>query len=122
MTAEEARIITKRAVIMKYVMQIDNLIRNTADKGEYMAEYTHQTSGGYTRAIETTLATELIDFYTKNGFNVNFKKDSKSTLQISWYEKSDNTKTDESLETKTVEPQIKNDDDEWQSNTNAPMV
>lgn len=85
MTAEEARIITRRSIIVRYTRSIDELIYNAADRGEYFVEYSHKING-YTREIDKFLLDSLTEHYTKNGFSIKLKPESKATLIIQWNE------------------------------------
>lgn len=102
MTAEEARIITRRAVIVRYTRHIDEMIYNAADRGEYSVEYTHKMNG-YSAEIDQFLLDSLMEHYTKNGFTIKLKNKSKAILVIQWNE----TKEDEQPKT----PQITEDKD-----------
>ena len=100
MTADEARIITRRSIIVRYTRSIDEMIYNAADRGEYSVEYSHKVNG-YSREIDKFLLESLTEHYTKNGFTIKLKSDSKTILVIQWNE----TKEDEQPKT----PQITED-------------
>ena len=85
MTAEEARIITRRAVIVRYTRSIDEMIYNAADRGEYSVEYTHKING-CVKEIGKFLLESLTEHYTKNGFTIELKNESKTILVIQWNE------------------------------------
>lgn len=85
MTAEEARIITRRAVIVRYTRSIDEFIYNAAECGKYSVEYTHKNNGRLAE-IDEFLLENLLEHYTKNGFSIKLKDGSKTILVIQWNE------------------------------------
>lgn len=86
MTAEEARTISRRAVIIRYVKTIDEKIYSAAERGEYYIEYGNKDSYGNNKDFEQPVLQEIIKHYLNDGFHAVPKKDSKSRLIISWNE------------------------------------
>ena len=86
MTAEEARTISRRAVIIKYVKSIDEKIYAAAERGEYYIEYANKDSYGNNKDFEQPVLQEIIKHYLNDGFHAVPKKDYKSRLIISWNE------------------------------------
>lgn len=86
MTAEEARTISRRAVIIKYVKSIDEKIYAAAERGEYYIEYGNKDSYGNNKDFEQPVLQEIIKHYINDGFRAYTKKDSNSRLIVSWNE------------------------------------
>lgn len=109
MTAEDARLITQRAILVRYIKAIDELVFSSADRGDYTVEYVYKVNG-YTRDMDSFLADSLVEHYTKNGFKCLMK--SKSTLTLCWKESTENseddTKTETDEDTTPNSPQIIN--------------
>lgn len=105
MTAEEARTISRRAVIIKYVKSIDEKIYAAAERGEYYIEYANKDSYGNNKDFEQPVLQEIIKHYLNDGFHAFPKKDSKSRLMVAWNEPvTPEIKIKE--KTKEVQPQI----------------
>jgi hypothetical protein len=105
MTAEEARTISRRAVIIRYVKTIDEKIYAAAERGEYYIEYVNKDSYGNFKDFEQPVLQEIIKHYLNDGFRAYPKKDSKCRFMVAWNEPvTPEIKIKE--EVKEVQPQI----------------
>lgn len=89
MTAEEARSITKAALVnYALVAKIDKEIEKAAEKGKYQLTYNFTDSYGYKRTISREEYTTLCDRYEKVGFKVTrgVIREENTSLQLSWYD------------------------------------
>lgn len=89
MTAEEARSITKAALVNYALLaKIDKEIEKAARDGKYEVKYSFVDSYGYGRPISKEEYTTLCDRYEKVGFRVTrgLLREENSSLQLSWYD------------------------------------
>ena len=89
MTAEEARSITKAALVNYALLaKIDKEIEKAASEGKYQLTYNFQDSYGYKKPISKEKYTTLCDRYEKVGFNVTrgVIQEENPSLQLSWYD------------------------------------
>ena len=89
MTAEEARAITKAALVNYAILaDIDRQIEKAAKEGKYQLTFYFMDSYGYRKTMSKEEYTALCDRYEKVGFNVTrglIRKENPS-LQLSWYD------------------------------------
>ena len=85
MTAEEARTITKAALVNYALLaKIDKEIEKAAREGKYQLTYNFMNSHGLSKEEYTSLC----DRYEKVGFNVTrgLIREENPSLQLSWYD------------------------------------
>jgi hypothetical protein len=89
MTAEEARNITKAALVNYALLaKIDKEIEKAARDGKYQVTYNFTDSYGYKKGISKEEYTTLCDRYEKVGFKVTrgLIREENPSLQLSWYD------------------------------------
>ena len=89
MTAEEARSITKAALVNYALLaKIDKEIEKAARDGKYQVAYYFTDSYGYKRTISKEEYTTLCDRYEKVGFKVTrgVIQEENPSLLLSWYD------------------------------------
>lgn len=89
MTAEEARSITKAALVNYTLLaKIDKEIEKAAKDGKYQITYKFVDSYGYTKPASKVEYTTLCDRYEKVGFKVmrGLIREENVSIQLSWYD------------------------------------
>lgn len=90
MTADEARQLTKAALVNINVMQqIDKQIAKQAKDGKYKAEVQFYDSSGYSKRLTEIEYNALVESYRKAGFRVENDETPKSEylkMTVSWYD------------------------------------
>ena len=109
MTAEEARVITRRAIIVKYVKAIDECIYNAAERGEYSTVKSFKNGNGYSVNLPEPVMDDLINHYRSQGYVANKHVENKElknpiySLKVEWNEQ---PKEEQKNERDSNEPRI----------------